>query len=212
MVIYLKRDNYIIKGVITFIIIFCIYIYKIYLRKDDYKFVFDKVDLKYNEMYNNLKDNYDLVKESVSSFIYAEIVNLSLSKINNLVLINKGSLDGVKEESFVVNKDGLIGIVKKVYNNSSVIRLITSNNTAIAVETSECFGTLKVKNNEYIIDDLINCEDIKVNDPVFTSKYNYSSSNILVGTIKEIKSGKLYVKVALNPYKLRFVGVISDNN
>ena len=208
----LNKGNYVIKIVITVLLILSLYSYKIHIKNDSYKHVFDHVNIEYKKLYEELKEDYDLTKESAPNFIYAEVINLSLSKINNLILINKGSLDGVKEESFVVNKDGLIGIVKKVYNQSSVVRLITSPETTVAVETNECFGSLKVKNNNYIISDLINCEEIDINDSVFTSKYNYSSSNILIGTIKKIKDGKIYIKYAMNPYKIRFVGVISDNS
>ena len=61
-----------------------------------------------------------------------------------------------------------------------------------------------------VIDDLINCGEVAIGDAIFTSKYNYSSSNILIGTIKNFSSTKIFVKPSVNKYKINYVGVIND--
>ncbi|MBO4601270.1 MAG: rod shape-determining protein MreC [Bacilli bacterium] len=164
---------------------------------------------KYQELYNELKNDYELMQEYYS-FTPAEIINISFNKLNNIFLINKGLEDGISEKSFVVNNEGLVGEVVKTFKNYSVIRLIYSSKTKVAIETNDCYGTLNVKNKNMIINDLINCENVKTGDPVFTSKYNYSSSNILIGYISKVLNGTIYIKSVINPYKLKYVGVIND--
>ena len=207
----MKTNKIIINFIFTLIIIVFVYSYKIYFSSANMKKIYKDNIPSYEEKYNALKENYELLKENYD-FIPAEIINLSVKKINNLFLINKGSNSRIKENSFVVNEDGLVGEIVKVYKKYSIARLITSNNTNISVEINDCYGTLKVKNNKYYVSDLINCGNVKKNDPVFTSKYNYSSSNILIGKINDIRDDKLYINYSFNPYKVRYVGVINDNN
>ena len=185
--------------------------YKISFTKNNFQKLTKNSTPKYEKEYKEIKNTYDLLKENYT-FTPAEIINLSIKKLNNLIIINKGSNDGIKELSFVVNSDGLVGETIKVFKDFSIVRLIYSNKTNIAVEINECFGTLRVKNNKYYINDLINCSNVEKNDVVFTSKYNYSSSNIPVGKVKEIEKDKIYITFNVNPYKIRYLGVINDNN
>jgi len=185
--------------------------YKISFTKNNFQKLAKNSIPKYEKEYREIKNTYDLLKENYT-FTPAEIINLSIKKLNNLITINKGSNDGIKELSFVVNNDGLVGETIKVFKDFSIVRLIYSNKTNIAVEINECFGTLRVKNNKYYINDLINCSNVEKNDVVFTSKYNYSSSNIPVGKVKKIEKGKIYITFNVNPYKIRYLGVINDNN
>ncbi len=197
--------------VLTIVILIFIYSYKISFSKQDYLKIYQNGAPNYKKNYNELKKNYELMLENYD-FIPAEIINLSIKKVNNLFLVNKGSSDNVQNNSFIVNEDGLVGEIVKVYKNVSIVRLITSKYTNIPVEINNCFGTLRVKNNKYIVSDLINCSDVKKGDPVFTSKYNYSSSNILIGSINKINNNNLYIKYSFNPYKLRYVGIINDSH
>lgn len=207
----MKMEKIVVNFIITMVLILCIFMYKISFTKNNFQKLTKNSIPKYEKEYKEIKNTYDLLKENYT-FTPAEIINLSIKKLNNLIIINKGSNDGIKELSFVVNSDGLVGETIKVFKDFSIIRLIYSNKTNIAVEINECFGTLRVKNNKYYISDLINCSNVEKNDAVFTSKYNYSSSNIPVGKVKEIEKDKIYITFNVNPYKIRYLGVINDNN
>ena len=104
----------------------------------------------------------------------------------------------------------MVGQIVKTFNHYSVVRLIFSSKTKIGIETNGCYGTLHIDNGNLVIDDLINCGEVAIGDAIFTSKYNYSSSNILIGTIKSFSSTKIFVKPSVNKYKINYVGVISD--
>lgn len=207
----MKMEKIVVNFIITIVLILCIFMYKISFTKNDFQKLTKNSIPKYEKEFKEIKDTYDLLKENYT-FTPAEIINLSIKKLNNLIIINKGSNDGIKELSFVVNTDGLVGETIKVFKDFSIVRLIYSDKTNIAVEINECFGTLRVKNNKYYVSDLINCSNVEKNDAVFTSKYNYSSSNIPVGKVKEIKKDKIYISFNVNPYKIRYLGVINDNN
>lgn len=207
----MKMEKIVVNFIITIVLILCIFMYKISFTKNNFQKLTKNSTPKYEKEYKEIKNTYDLLRENYT-FTPAEIINLSIKKLNNLVIINKGSNDGIKELSFVVNSDGLVGETIKVFKDFSIVRLIYSNKTNIAVEINECFGTLRVKNNKYYINDLINCSNVEKNDVVFTSKYNYSSSNIPVGKVKEIEKDRIYITFNVNPYKIRYLGVINDNN
>ena len=207
----MKMEKIVVNFIITIVLILCIFMYKISFTKNNFQELTKNSIPKYEKEYKEIKNTYDLLKENYT-FTPAEIINLSIKKLNNLIIINKGSNDGIKELSFVVNSDGLVGETIKVFKDFSIVRLIYSNKTNIAVEINECFGTLRVKNNKYYINDLINCSNVEKNDAVFTSKYNYSSSNIPVGKVKEIEKEKIYITFNVNPYKIRYLGVINDDN
>lgn len=207
----MKIEKIVVNFIITIVLILCIFMYKISFTKNNFQKLTKNSIPKYEKEYKEIKNTYDLLKENYT-FTPAEIINLSIKKLNNLIIINKGSNDGIKELSFVVNSDGLVGETIKVFKDFSIVRLIYSNKTNIAVEINECFGTLRVKNNKYYINDLINCSNVEKNDVVFTSKYNYSSSNIPVGKVKKIEKDKIYITFNVNPYKIRYLGVINDNN
>jgi cell shape-determining protein MreC len=168
--------------------------------------MYEKYVPNYKEKYDEVIDTYELVNEKYN-FIPAQTMGFSNYKIDSIFYLNKGLNNGVMEGSYVVSNEGLVGVIKKVYKNYSIAQLISSKSINIAVEINGCYGSL----NNSVISDLLNCDDININDPVFTSKYSISSSNILVGYIDKITDNKIYVRYVYNPYKIRFVGIIYDN-
>lgn len=205
----MKKRNIFIKIILTVFLISSIYLYKYnHLGKINEDVFCSKYLANYKDKYDEIRKNYDLL-DSKYNYIPAEVVSLSITKINNLFMINKGLDDGVKIDSFVVNNEGLVGIIKKVYKNKSLVKLISSNNTKISIETNECYGSLTVNKNKAVISDLVNCNGVEIGDYVYTSKYNNSDANILIGKIINVKNDRLYIDFFVNPYKVRYVGVIS---
>lgn len=64
----------------------------------------------------------------------AEVVGASANNIDQIVEINKGSLDNIAVGMPVVNQAGLIGRVTQVFLNSSRVMLVTDPRFAIPVE------------------------------------------------------------------------------
>ncbi|MBR5662725.1 MAG: hypothetical protein IKX00_03610 [Bacilli bacterium] len=193
-----------ISSLVLFLFLFNINIKSVNRGNLYYKYI-----PNYYEKYNDIVNTYDLINENYN-FIPAEVINLSILKIGNLFLINKGLDDNVIQNSYVVDSSGLVGIVKKVFSNYSVVELKSSNNLKIAVDINDCYGTLINYHNKSFISDLINCSNVNKGDPVFTSKYSISSSNILVGYVEKVNNDKIYIKYVSNPYKTKYVAVIYD--
>lgn len=197
--------NYVLVFLVFFIFLFCFFIRT---NKDEAICIKYKPD--YLDELNLIKEEYNLLSEKYS-YIPAEVLNLSVGRSKKIFAINKGKIDNIKNNSFVVNSDGLVGVVINVYKRFSIVRSISSSDTILPVEVNNCYGTITIKDNKIIISDLINCSHVEKGDSVFTSKYNYSSSNILIGNIESIKDEYLTVKSVINPYKIRYVGVINDS-
>ena len=211
MVRNLKNKPVIIHFLITIFMLFFVYFYKLSFSKINYKKIMKQNEPNYQNMYKEIKDEYNLLFNEYN-FIPAEVIHQNMMPINNIFLINQGKANGIKEETFVVNEKGLVGLVLKTFDNFSIVNSLKSSNINIAVEVNECYGLLKSSYNLLVIDDIVKCPNIKIGDPVFTSKYNYSSSNILVGYITKHKDNKYYVSTTVDPFQVRYVGVINDNN
>lgn len=209
MVIILRLKFITNKLFFICILLAVLVLYKFSFSENKCNNLYSKYYPIYEKKYRELLKNYELISDNYV-FIPAGVINLTFMRLNNIFLINKGLNDNVIENSYVVNQDGLVGIVKKVYNDYSVAQLVTSKNLNIAVEINDCYGTLVNRNNKAIVNDLINCKDVKVNDPVFTSKYGISSSNILTGHVSKVLDDKIYINYSFNPYTLKYVGIIYD--
>lgn len=144
-----------------------------------------------------------------------KIINASITKRSdkywyNTITINKGKQDGIKKGYPVITTSGLIGEIDNVNNNSSEVRLITSNNknylsAKFTIDNKEYFGIIKkyniLKNELYlenVIGDISNYKDI---DVITSGLSNNCPSGLLIGKIKDIKKDKYNLSntVIINP-------------
>ena len=171
-----------------------------------------KKDLDDLKDINNIKiDNYNIV--------LATTINRIKPNWFNYIVINKGLNSNIKEGYGVIDKNGLIGIITKVFKNKSIITLLTNKSISakIIINNKEYYGEINsynIKTNEFYMNDVIG--DFKVNnDIVMTSSYNeYIPSGIYIGTVLDIKkdkfnlTNKLIVKPSSNFNDIKYVGVI----
>lgn len=78
------------------------------------------------------------------NFIVAHVISNSISQPNNYITINRGSLDGIKPEMGVVDKNGIVGIVNVTGNHSArIISLLNPHmRLSCKLKNSEYFGSL----------------------------------------------------------------------
>ena len=171
-----------------------------------------KKDLDDLKDINNIKiDNYNIV--------LATTINRIKPNWFNYIVINKGLNSNIKEGYGVIDKNGLIGIITKVFKNKSIVTLLTNKSISakIIINNKEYYGEINgynIKTNEFYMNDVIG--DFKVNnDIVMTSSYNeYIPSGIYIGTVLDIKkdkfnlTNKLIVKPSSNFNDIKYVGVI----
>lgn len=110
-------------------------------------------------------------------FIPARITGKTFNKRNNHITINKGSLDSIKVGMGVVSKDGILGLVKSVSNNYSLVMTILHSQCRIsaAVKNNDHHGTLIWDNMDpsyMTLTSIPKHASINVGDTIITSGYS----------------------------------------
>jgi rod shape-determining protein MreC len=94
-------------------------------------------------LYNSLQGSFrasdkqifiwnDTVYQQQFQYVSAQIVNASVNKKKNFIVINKGKNQGITTDMGVISPDGVVGIVKSVSRNFSLILPIINIDASIA--------------------------------------------------------------------------------
>ncbi|MEP7269481.1 MAG: rod shape-determining protein MreC [Saprospiraceae bacterium] len=118
----------------------------------------------------------------------AQIVNNSIELTNNMITINKGSLDGVKKYSTVVESNGIIGFVTQVGSRySSIMSVLNSNaRVSVMVKRSGYIGNLVWDGNSPL---LMNIEaipkhgNVQIGDTIVTTGFSHFPKGHPVGLV-----------------------------
>lgn len=145
---------------------------------------FNEIDMVYNLDYTN------------TYIIYKDIYEY----MNEITI--KGGKDKNFDNNIVIYDNTLLGIINKVNDNSSIVRLITNKNSKISVKINEEVGVLEYIDNKLIINNISNYSDINVGDMIYTSGLGNVEENIYIGTVKNItmdnKKIEKYIEVNYN--------------
>ena len=144
------------------------------------------------------------------------------------LIIDKGKKNGIKKDMAVITKDGLIGIISKVYKNSSEVRMITTNNNKnkltvyIETESGDYVGYIDKYDKDkklLVIKDIDKDSNINEGSIVKTSGMNKEfPKGIYIGKVKKIEIDKdnlskvLYVEINQNLNKIHYVAVVKKVN
>ena len=172
-----------------------------------------------------LKDELELNK-TLTEYkpINATILSRNKSYWFNTITIDKGKKSGIKKNMAVITKNGLIGKISKVYDTSSEIKLITSDDinfkVSIAIKTNEV-DNYAILNGYDKDTSLIKATGIdkttEVNqgDVVLTSGLGeFFPSGIYIGTVEKVESDKynlsktVYIKTYQNFNDIHYVTVL----
>lgn len=144
-------------------------------------------------------------------FITAKSVKNSISGANNWIIINRGTSDGVQPDMAVVSPMGIVGIVRHVSTNFSLVMSVLHQQAKISValpNQKNAFGSLTWEGGNptemtlrYIPQHFV----VKENEPVVTSGYSLMfPAGHPVGKVKSAPKPDpenpyfLEIKVALN--------------
>ena len=148
-----------------------------------------------NVEFVNLKKD-DLMGSEESVLAGRVIVN-SVNKNKNLIVIDKGRLNGVNEEMGVVSSDGVVGIVKSVTDNySSIISLLNTDLKINAIlKNTSTIGSVSWNGlNPQILklNDIPLSSSIKVGDTIITGGMSfYFPKGIPIGKIIDYDNSSL---------------------
>ena len=156
--------------------------------------------------------------------INATILSRNKSYWFNTITIDKGSKDGIKNNMAVVTKNGLVGKISKVYDNSSEIKLITTDDinfkVSIAIKTNEVdnyaiLNGYDKKTGLIKATGIDKTTEVNKDDVVLTSGLGEMfPAGIYIGTVEKVKSDKynlsktVYIKTYQNFNDIHYVTVL----
>lgn len=159
--------------------------------------------------------------DTVYNFIPARVVNSTVNRPNNYILINKGSNDGIKKDMGVISTEGIVGIVADVSPHYASVMSLLHTYSTISVRfknDEEQIATLRWGNTNHrygYIDGIPTHLRPQPGDTIVTSSYSYIfPEDLMAGTVVElVKSpegtlNKAKIKYSTNFGSLRNVYVI----
>lgn len=183
-----------------------------------------KTYIKDLEKQNNELKSINGIEKEEYSYVNATVIYRNPMFWYDTLTINKGIKDGVKIGDMVINKFGLIGTVIKVFNDSSLISIITNINKdkkiTVAISDGETisYGIISSYNkykNELVVSELTT--DIKYNDELNVITTNFTNSfkeGIIIGKVKKIEddtnglSKNAIITPILNYNDIKYVCVV----
>ena len=182
--------------------------------KEENKELKEKIEIAYREnaILKEKLITYDrLTKllELKESFSYEMISSLVISREPgnwfNSIIIDKGTVDGVKKNMAVATYRGLVGKVVSVDSNTAKVLLILDQRSAVGgmIQRSRDIGVVKGSESNYCYMEYLSHDaDIKINDIVITSGLgSVFPKGIVIGKIAGIKkeSHDLFQIVIIRP-------------
>jgi len=169
-----------------------------------------------------------IVKDTVNhvqyTYLAARVIKNSITLRNNIITINKGSVDGIESGMAVISAGkGVVGLVRDVSAHLATIESLLNKNTKISVsiKSTKALGSLVWgdRNSDYrkaFIKDIPNHFQIKLKDTVVTSGFGNFPPGILVGAIsnKAVSTGDNFMTIETRLFNnfstLQYVYVIKD--
>ncbi len=157
-------------------------------------------------------------------YIISRVINNSISQAENYITINKGRNDGISKEMGVISQQGIVGIVRAVSNNFSVIQPVINPKTILSckVKGSNTPGSLVWTGEDYRyvnLEGFPRFEKFEKGDTIITSGYSgIFPEGIIIGVIEDSKGQSddnfltLKVKLSTDFSSLKDVLVIKNNN
>ena len=152
----------------------------------------------------------------------AKVVQMTTDELNNYITINRGSKDGIRRGQGVRNSEGVVGIVRTVGRNYSVVLPIinTRSNLSCRFAKNDYLGTLKWDGKDSRFAQLADIAAPMVVNPGDTSGTSGLSpvfpEGIPVGIVENsvVKDGDSYytirVRLQTNFKRLKYVEVVQN--
>jgi len=165
-----------------------------------------------------------LGRKANPNLIIARVEKNSISMIENYIIINKGLIDGVKEDMGVVSQQGIVGVVRAASSNSAIVQSLLNPHSRFSCKilNSNAAGILiwEGGDSRYArLTEYPKYERIEKGDTIVTSGFSdFFPEGIMVGIIEDFKSEtddnfySLRVKLSTDFGSLKNVQVINNTN
>ena len=168
------------------------------LRHENNKLIEENLELKKIE--SKFIDFYgakEIAESNIDNTISAKVILNSVNKSRNIIVINKGELNGINKDMGVISSRGIVGIIKDITNNySSIVSLLNTDLKINAiVKKSSTIGSISWNGLDPRIvqlNDIPLSSSIKVGDTIVTGGMSfYFPRGILIGKIEDYDNSSL---------------------
>lgn len=179
-----------IKNSYLFLVIFLLILFKepiykiINVKENAYTPIkCEFLESDYNKLleFNNIDIIYD------STYINSYIIYKDIYDYMKVITI-RGGFDKGFGTNAVIYDNTLVGVISKVNNNSSIVKLITNNSSKISVKINDSIGVLEYIDGKLQVNNISNHNNVSVGDQIYTSGLGNIHENIYIGTVKNITS------------------------
>jgi rod shape-determining protein MreC len=153
-----------------------------------------------------LRKLLDLKQALPDTTIAATVIAEDVTPWFRTVIVNRGSVDGVREGMPVVASAGVVGRIVRVASNSSRLLLVTDHASSIAatIQRSRARGVLKGRSTGVCSLEFTNRgEDVKTGDIVVTSGIGgVFPKGVPIGEVTMVKKGEfgIFQTVDVRPF------------
>lgn len=152
--------------------------------------------------YNKLLEFSEINVIYESDYINAAIIYKDIYNYMNEITI-RGGYDQNLENNPVIYDNTLVGIIDKVDNNTSIVKLVTNNSSKISVKINDEIGILEYKNGKLQVSNISNYGNTSIGDSVYTSGLGNIHENIYIGEVSNIElDNKNIEQIITVDYKL----------
>jgi rod shape-determining protein MreC len=166
----------------------------------------------------------DTVTNYQYTYLAARVIKNSIRLRNNIITINKGSLDGIQTGMAVISiGKGVVGFVRDVSPHLATIQSLLHKDTRISVNIKKnnalgslVWGERNVDFRKAFVKDIPNQYKINLRDTIVTSGFGSFPPGILVGRISNtgIATGDNFLTLEVDLFNdfssLQYVYVIKD--
>lgn len=174
-----------------------------------------------------LKDKSDrdenlYLTEYKFKYIPARVIKNTNKANFNYFIIDRGFEEGIKPNMGVVNRNGIVGIIDRVYDRYSIGLSLYNKNVIIdsKIKSNNSFGSIywEGNNNRFLSMEGISAHlELKNNDSVFTNGYSFIfPRDILIGVLRkaELRVNTTFYSIEVEPtvdfYNLNSVYIIDN--
>jgi rod shape-determining protein MreC len=161
---------------------------------------------------------------AVQRYIYrdAHVENVTLNRESNYLMINRGSIGGLKRSMGVISNGSIVGIVSSVSDNFGVVMPILHSKfrASVRMKGSRDYGLLAWPGGSPEIADVREIPKhvpVEVGDTVITSGFSdYFPADMMVGYVESLDDQpeenfhRIKIRLSTDYRKLEYVQVIED--
>jgi len=177
----------------------------IQLKEDIKKLRVEKFESAEAEIQNQrFKKLLDFKEVPSYPIVSANVIGGSPSLLRSeVVIVDRGSRDGISQGMPVASSEGIVGKVLTVGNKSSEILLITDPVSAIDafVHRTRVRGIVKGAGGECTMEYIEQNSDISVGDKIISSgKEGFFPKGVIVGTVTNIETKGSFLSAEVSPF------------